>query len=73
MVIMSCIGADNLPGDFLVVQRIQGQPTLLTVCQVRQTLTSQELEVLWQVEGAISPPLCPLSYENLLRCRAWGL
>ncbi len=65
MVMFSSLG---LISDLVMVVNSGEQGTLssLTLCQVKHSLTSQELEVVWWVE-ADTLLLCPLAFKNLLR------
>ncbi len=72
MVIIGCLRADIVPGDFLMARKVERNTSFsMAVCQVRHVLVDERIEVVWWVEGSAAPPLCPESYENLHRCRAW--
>ncbi len=69
MVLIRSLGADILPGDFLLAHRNQVYSSLPVVCQVKKELSPHHLEVVWWVESSTAPPLCPETFENLHRCR----
>jgi hypothetical protein len=73
MVVIRTLGADILPGDFLLAQRNQSAPLSLAVCQVKRFLSPHQLEVVWWIEPAVATPLCPEKFENLLKCRVQEL
>jgi hypothetical protein len=71
MVVIRRLSTDILPGDFLLVQRTQTESSSnLAVCQVLNVVLPQNLEVVWWFPPVAAPPLCPITFENLHRCRA---
>jgi hypothetical protein len=57
------------PGDFFSAHRDCSSNEIMVICQVRQLIYPQNLEVLWWVESDKEPALCPDSFPNLLRSR----
>jgi (2Fe-2S) ferredoxin len=69
MVVISQFRADIVPGDFLIARKAGLQSSSHVVCRVQRPLDNEQLEIVWWEKGEASPPLCPVMYENLHRCK----
>jgi hypothetical protein len=39
------------------------------MCRVQCPLDNEQLEIVWWEKGKVVPPLCPVMYGNLHRCK----
>jgi len=39
------------------------------VCRVQRSLDNEQLEIVWWEKSEVAPPLCPVTYGNLHRCK----
>jgi hypothetical protein len=66
MVVVASLGADIVPGDFLIAKKNSSSNA---VCHVTRVVFPDRLEVEWWKEKANAPPICPNAYQNILRYR----
>jgi hypothetical protein len=69
MVVIRRLGADILPGDFLLAHRQHIPSPSLAVCRLKNVMIAEQLEVVWWVSPIVATPLCPETFENLHKCR----
>jgi hypothetical protein len=66
MVVVASLGADIVPGDFVVAKKHSSSNG---VCRVRCIVLPKSFEVEWWKEKMNSPPICPTAYQNIIRSR----
>jgi hypothetical protein len=66
MVVAAALGADIVPGDFIVAKRHDSSNV---VCNVRRVVLPHSLEVVWWRETNKAPSVCPNLYQNVVRSR----
>jgi len=69
MVVIASLGAELLPGDFILAHCNELTFESMAVCQLIDVILPSSLEVLWWIPPVQAQPLCPNRFVNLLKCK----